>query len=88
MLEVEKLKMELARQGVDISNATLKRGIMIPNREERYTEPGGYTSNGDFLMKNPFKVKKKRKTKKGGESPLRRRGKMGKSKSPTKKTTS
>ena len=50
--------MELARQGVDISNKTLKRGIVISNREERFTDatdPPTYPNQGDFLLSNPFK---------------------------------
>ena len=80
--------MELARQGVDISNKTLKRGIVIPNREERFTDatdPPTYPNGGDFLMGNPFKKSKKNKKKKGADSPLRKRGGKSKSKSPTKK---
>ena len=80
--------MELARRGVDVSNKTLKRGIVIPNRTERFTDatdPPSYPNRGDFLMGNPFKKQKKNKKKKGGpDSPLRKRGKS-KSKSPTKR---
>ena len=83
--------MELGRQGVDISNGILMRGIVLPNREARFTDPdttnGGksYPTQGDFLMENPFKKKKlKKKKKNNADSPLRRRGK--KSKSPTKKS--
>ena len=86
-LEVEKLKMELARQGVDISNQVLKRGIVLPNREERYTEatdPPTYPNAGAFLMENPHPKQKQKKKKKGADSPLRRRGKMSKARSPTK----
>ena len=90
IIEVEHLKMELARRGCDVANKTLKRGIVIPNREERYTEssdPPTYPSGGAFLLPNPFKQKKQKKKKKGADSPLRKRGGK-KSKSPTKKKES
>ena len=64
------------------------RGIVISNREERFTKSDSIPNRGEFLMQNPFKKDKKKKKKKGNDrSPLRRGGKS-KSKSPTKTKTS
>ena len=38
--EVESLKLELAKHGVMMSNDALKRGIVLPNREQRFTVKG------------------------------------------------
>ena len=75
--EVEQLKMELAKHGVDMANDVLERGIVLPNREVRHTVakiPPTYPLAGAYLMQNPFKKVKKVKKKKGADSPLKRRG--------------
>ena len=83
--EVESLKLELAKHGVMMSNDALKRGIVLPNREQRFTEKRGnpeYPACLHNLLKNPFEKKKQKKKKKGADSPLRKR--RGGKKSPTK----
>ena len=89
MLEVERLKIQLARENIDVPTKTLISGIVFPNRFQRHTEPGDpptYPHEGEFLLQNPFKkAKKSKKSKKqGAGSPLRKRGKS-KTDSPLKK---
>ena len=87
MLEVERLKLELARENIDVPTKTLISGIVFPNRFQRHTEPGDpptYPHEGEFLLSNPFKKsKQKKKNAKTAGSPGRR-GKS-KSSSPLKK---
>ena len=84
--EVEKMKAELARKGVDISIETLKVGMVSLNPEERFLSgPRKYPAYGAGLPSNPFKKKNKKAKKKTGA----RRSRFGrsKSKSPTRRKT-
>ena len=78
--EVEKLKIELARKGIQVPIDTLKRGLVLPEREDqRYEDEKRYLRGDEFLLKNPYrKVKLKMTTKKS----KKRSGTT--SKSPTK----
>ena len=64
--EVEKLKIELARKGIQAPIDTLKRGLVLPEREDqRYEDEKRYLRGDEFLLKNPYrKVKLKMQTKK------------------------
>ena len=83
--EVEKLKLDLARRGVPTNIDTLRRGMVLAEREEPATDgPKKYLRGDEFLMNNPFKKKKNKKKEplKKSRSPTKR----GKSKSPSKKS--
>ena len=82
--EVEKLKLDLARKGVPMNIDTLRRGMVLGEREEPANDgPKKYLRGDEFLMVNPYKKKKKPKKEaaRKSRSPLKR----GKSKSPSKK---
>ena len=73
--EVEKLKIELARKGVQAPIETLKRGMVLPEREEPvYDGPKKYLKGNEYLMKNPFPKKSK------GSKSLKRAGSIKKAK--------
>ena len=61
--EVERLKIELARSGVQAPIETLKRGMVLAEREEptRDGQPKQYLKGNEFLLINPFKKSKKKK---------------------------
>ena len=80
-MEVEKLKLDLARSGVPSDVETLRRGMMLIDREALVNENSRKYLRGDeFLMENPNKKVKKSKRR---DSVNRRTGK-----SSTKKATS
>jgi len=56
LAEVEKLKLRLARSGLQMPLETIKRGMYLPEREPPATEnPKKYLRGDEFLMENPFK---------------------------------
>lgn len=60
--ELEKLKLELSRKGVPVGVETLKRGMVLSEREEPPNGgPKKYLRGDEFLMKNPNKKVKKKK---------------------------
>ena len=62
--EVEKLKIELARKGIQAPIETLKRGMVLAEREQPANEgPKKYLRGDEYLMVNPNKKSKKNKAK-------------------------
>ena len=85
--EVQKLKIELARKGVQAPIETLKRGMVLAEREKPAVEgPRKYLRGNEFLMVNPYKKPKKesKSTKRRGSIKKSTRG-GSPSKSPRKK---
>ena len=77
--EVSRLKVELARDGVMIDVDTLKRGMVLPEREDPPNEgPKRYLRGDEYLLKNPFKKKKKNKdSKKVRRGSIKKAGRSG-----------
>lgn len=73
----------MARDGIKVDVDTLKRGMVLPEREEPPNEgPKKYLRGDEYLLKNPFRKKKNKDGKK-----TNRRGsikKAGRSQSPKK----
>ena len=83
--EVEKLKVELARKGVQATVDTLKRGMVLPDRDNPETsDDRKYLRGDEFLMVNPHAKDKKSKSKKHGgrRGPSRRRSTLAEPASP------